>query len=401
MHYIKRFDQISMDDIATVGGKCASLGEMYCSLSGLGVLVPNGYAITTDAYRHYMRSNGLDEVIGAELGDLDPTDREALYDAGGKIRASIVHGEMPADLREQIVAAYGELGREYGHEKPDVAVRSSATAEDLPTASFAGQQDTYLNIAGTRNLISTCKWVFASLFTERAIAYRHQQGISHTDVALSVAVQKMVRSDLASSGVMFTLDTESGFRDAVFITAAYGLGENVVQGTVNPDEFYVFKPTLREGFRPIIKRQLGSKEIKMIYAAEHLAGIHTKNVPVHPEDRERFAISDDDVLVLARYAMAIEDHYSQRHGRTTPMDIEWAKDGESGRIYVVQARPETAQSQTDVKVREYYRLQEPGEPITTGTSSATPQTGPRAEVSATSASVGTSSAGTTSEDPPR
>ena len=251
-----------------------------------------------------------------------------------------MRGEMPDDLAAQIRTAYKELATEYGP-SPDVAVRSSATAEDLPTASFAGQQETYLNIRGADNLLTACKRVFASLFTNRAISYRVDQGFAHMDVALSIGVQKMVRSDKGASGVMFTLDTETGFRDVVFINAAYGLGENVVQGTVNPDEFYVFKTTLAQGHRPILKRQLGSKERKLIYAADAMAGVSTRNIPVKREDRERFAITDDEVLQLARYAITIENHYSQQAGHPMPMDIEWAKDGESGELFILQARPET------------------------------------------------------------
>ncbi len=368
MPYIKHFSEIDIDDIATVGGKCASLGEMYTSLSNLGVKVPDGFAITADGFRHYLAHNNLYEEIAELLRDLDVEDVDELSDIGGKIRASIIHGDMPQDLRDEIYAAYGELA-DGGNPKPAVAVRSSATAEDLPMASFAGQQDTYLNISGTRHLGTTCKLVFASLFTDRAIAYRTHHGFDHMDVALSIAVQKMVRSDLAAAGVMFTLDTESGFRDVVFITSAYGLGENVVQGTVNPDEFYVFKPGLaRAETRPILKRQLGSKELKMIYAGEALAGVSTKNVPVHNDERQLFSISDAEAVKLARYAVIIEEHYSRRAGVDRPMDIEWAKDGETGELYIVQARPETVQSRADRNVLENYRLKERGEVIARGKS---------------------------------
>jgi pyruvate,water dikinase len=264
-------------------------------------------------------------------------------------------------LIDQIREAYREVEAEYG-DNTDVAVRSSATAEDLPNASFAGQQETYLNIRGTNNLLATCRQVFASLFTDRAISYRVHQGFSHMDVALSIGVQKMVRSDLASSGVMFSIDTETGFRDAVFITAAYGLGENVVQGTVNPDEFYVFKPTLAQGKRPILKRQLGEKALKMIYTSDPMASMSTTNVRVRIEERRRFCINDDEVLQLARYAATIEDHYGR------PMDIEWAKDGENGRLYIVQARPETVQASSDVNVQEIYHLRSQGKVLATGKS---------------------------------
>ena len=367
MNYIKRFAEIGLDDIDMVGGKNASLGEMFGSLADLGVRVPNGFAITADGFRHYLQHNSLYDEIPTLLQQLDVEDVDSLFDIGGKIRASIIHGDMPQDLRDAIFSAYGELAGD-GNPKPAVAVRSSATAEDLPTASFAGQQDTYLNISGTRHLSTACKLVFASLFTDRAIAYRTHHGFNHMDVALSIAVQKMVRSDLASSGVMFTLDTESGFRDVVFITSAYGLGENVVQGTVNPDEFYVFKPGLDTGTKPIVKRQLGSKELKMIYAAEALAGVSTKNVPVHSNDRGLFSISDEEAVTLARYAVAIEKHYSKRAGRDQPMDIEWAKDGETGELYIVQARPETVQSRADQTVQENYKLRDHGEVILRGKS---------------------------------
>jgi pyruvate,water dikinase len=368
MQYIKRFSEITYDDVAIVGGKNASLGEMYRELRDLDVLVPNGFAITADAFRYYIEHNGLFDEIKRLLSDLDLNDTHRLSDVGGIIRAGIVHGDMPADLKEEIVAAYRELGEEHGH-NPDVAVRSSATAEDLPDASFAGQQESYLNIRGTRNLSTTCKWVFSSLFTDRAIAYRAHHGFDHMDVALSITVQKMVRSDISSSGVIFTLDTESGFRDVVFVTSAYGLGENVVQGTVNPDEFYVHKSKLEQGFAPILQRHIGTKELKMIYSAENVRGNSTRNVEVKPAERREFSIEEEDVLTLARYATTIEKHYSKRNGQPTPMDIEWAKDGESGQLFIVQARPETVQSRVDnVQFQETFRLDGTGEVLTQGKS---------------------------------
>jgi pyruvate,water dikinase len=276
-----------------------------------------------------------------------------------------VDGELPPQLAEEIQAAYEEMGVEYG-DKPDVAVRSSATAEDLPDASFAGQQETYLNIRGIEHLLRTCKRVLASLFTDRAIHYRVDKGFDHMSIALSIGVQKMVRSDLASSGVMFTLDTESGFRDVVMITAAYGLGENVVQGAVNPDEFLVFKPTLESGHRPIVRRHLGEKAIKMIYTRDPVTAAATRNVAVKKEERGQFAISDDEVLTLARYAVAIEKHYSTSAGKPRPMDIEWAKDGESGELFIVQARPETVHSTRTGAVQEIFTLQERGPVLSTG-----------------------------------
>ncbi len=361
MQYVKRFAELGIKDVPLVGGKNASLGEMYQSLTGEGIKVPNGFATTADAYRLYIEHNGLHDKIAAELEKLDTRDVDALVIAGAKIRQWIMHGEMPEALATDIRAAYKEVEAEYG-ENTDVAVRSSATAEDLPTASFAGQQETYLNIRGTTNLLSTCKQVFASLFTDRAISYRVDKGFTHMDVALSIGVQKMVRSDLAASGVMFSIDTESGFPDVVFITAAYGLGENVVQGAVNPDEFYVFKPTLTEGKRPILKRQLGEKAIKMIYTSDPMAGMSTRNVRVRLEERRQFAIDDDEVLELARYAAAIERHYGR------PMDIEWAKDGNTGELFIVQARPETVKSMADVNVQEIFHLRSRGKVLTSGKS---------------------------------
>lgn len=367
MHYIRRFDQLGIQDVALVGGKNASLGEMYRSLTPRGVKVPGGFATTAEAYRHYLDHNQLHDRIEQVLAGVDGKDVTALATAGARIRSWINHGDMPADLAEEIDQAYQQLEAEYG-EHTDVAVRSSATAEDLPSASFAGQQETYLNIRGSRNLIATCKQVFASLFTDRAISYRIHQGFEHMEVALSIGVQKMVRSDLGAAGVMFTIDTETGFRDVVFITAAYGLGENVVQGAVNPDEFYVFKPTLAAGKRPILKRQLGEKTIKMVYTHDPMAGHSTHNVEVHKQARQRFALSDDEVLELARQAVIIEAHYSKEAGQARPMDIEWAKDGESGELYIVQARPETVQSQADSSYAQVYRLQSRGAVLARGKS---------------------------------
>jgi len=366
MTYILHFAELGMRDVPLVGGKNASLGEMYRALAAQQVKVPNGFATTAAAYRYYLHHNKLDQRIGEALAALDTRDVRALAVTGAKIRQWIMRGELPDDLAAEIRTAYKELAAEYGP-SPDVAVRSSATAEDLPTASFAGQQETYLNIRGTDNLLAACKRVYASLFTDRAISYRVDQGYAHMDVALSIGVQKMVRSDKGASGVMFTLDTETGFRDVVFINAAYGLGENVVQGAVNPDEFYVFKTTLAQGFRPILKRQLGSKERKLIYAADAMAGVSTRNIPVKREERERFAIGDDEVLQLARYAVAIENHYSQQAGHPMPMDIEWARDGESGELFILQARPETVHAAKQA-VLETYRLQQRGTVLAEGRS---------------------------------
>lgn len=361
MQYVKRFSEIGIDDVPMVGGKNASLGEMYRALGSAGIKVPNGFATTAQAYRLYIEHNKLQQKIAAELEQLDTRDVDALQISGAKIRQWIMHGRMPNELVDEIRNAYKKLEDEYG-ENTDVAVRSSATAEDLPTASFAGQQETYLNIRGTTNLLVTCKQVFASLFTDRAISYRVDQGFTHMDVALSIGVQKMVRSDRAASGVMFSIDTESGFRDVVFITSAYGLGENVVQGAVNPDEFYVFKPTLAEGKEPILKRQLGEKALKMIYTSDPMAGMSTHNVRVRLEERRAFSIDDSDVLQLARYATAIEEHYGR------PMDIEWAKDGETGELFIVQARPETVKSADDGNIQELYHLRTRGQVLTAGKS---------------------------------
>jgi len=368
MRYIRRFSEITIDDIPLVGGKNASLGEMFSALAEQGVRVPDGFAITADGYHHFIAHNHLQEKIDAALEPLDVNDIDALTLAGALIREHIMYADIPEDLAAEIHEAYGTLADEYKHANPDVAVRSSATAEDLPTASFAGQQDTYLNIRGERNLISTCRQVFASLYTNRAIAYRELHGFKHADVALSIGVQKMVRSDLGASGVMFSLDTESGFRDVVFITAAYGLGENIVQGKVNPDEYYVFKPTLAQGKRPIIKRQRGDKAIKMIYTDDPGAGISTRNVRVQRDGREQFALSDDEILELARYAVIIEQHYSHRAGTERPMDIEWARDGKDGKLYIVQARPETVQARADLATQEIYSLASHGDIITRGKS---------------------------------
>jgi pyruvate,water dikinase len=365
--YVRRFAELGIEDVPLVGGKNASLGEMYRELSSQGVKIPNGFATTAAAFRYYLEFNGLKERIGDVLAKLDPDDVDALAHTGAEIRSWIVDGNLPDDLAKEIAVAYEDMGREYGP-NPDVAVRSSATAEDLPDASFAGQQETYLNVKGVDNLLRTCKRVLASLFTDRAIHYRVDKGFDHMSIALSIGVQKMVRSDKGSSGVIFTLDTESGFRDAVFITGAYGLGENVVQGAVNPDEFYVHKPTLEKGFRPIIKRHMGEKAIKMIYARDPVTGHATSNVGVRKEDRQRFCITDDDVLQLAKYAVAIEKHYTKKAGQPRPMDIEWAKDGLSGELFIVQARPETVHSLHKGAFHDVFTLEQRGRVLAQGKS---------------------------------
>ena len=367
LKYIRRFAELGIHDVPQVGGKNASLGEMYRELSSQGVKVPNGFATTAQAYRDFLAHNTLTERIAEALGTLDTRDVEALARTGAAIRGWIMDAELPPRLVEEISTAYEELGREYGG-APDVAVRSSATAEDLPEASFAGQQETYLNIKGAEQLLRTCRRVLASLFTNRAISYRVDKGFDHLSIALSIGVQKMVRSDLGASGVMFTLDTESGFRDVVMITAAYGLGENVVQGAVNPDEFLVFKGTLDKGYKPIIRRHLGEKALKMIYAADPVTGQATRNVAMRQEERQHFAINDEEVLALARQAMAIERHYSTQAGVPRPMDIEWAKDGRSGELFIVQARPETVHAIRKTTVQTVFRLNQRGPVLVQGKS---------------------------------
>ena len=363
--YIRWFSEIGIDDVPLVGGKNASLGEMYRELDGSGVKVPNGFAVTAEGYRHFLRSAGLDRVIPDLIAGLDTGNVENLRQRGRRVRDAILAALLPADLEDEIVAAYDKLGGDRT-QSLDVAVRSSATAEDLPDASFAGQQETYLNVHGRQLLLNACKRCFASLFTDRAISYRVDKGFDHFQIALSIGVQRMVRSDLAASGVMFTLDTETGFRDVVLINAAYGLGENVVQGSVNPDEFYVFKPTLARGFRPILERRMGNKEFKLVY--DEGGGRMTRNVPVPPEDRCRFAIKDEEILTLARCACLVEEHYSKKRGKPTPMDIEWAKDGFSGELFIVQARPETVQSQCSPQSLELYELKAHGDVLVRGRS---------------------------------
>ena len=363
--YIRWFEEIRAEDIPYVGGKNASLGEMYQALTPQGVKIPNGFAITAEAYRYFLREAKLDSTIYEILKDLDTNDLDNLRQRGKHVRHAILSSTLPSDLEDLILIAYQELSEE--HMGPtDVAVRSSATAEDLPDASFAGQQETYLNVQGDRVLLETCKRCFASLFTDRAISYRVDKGFDHCHIALSIGVQQMVRSDLATAGVLFTIDTETGFPDVVLINASYGLGENVVQGTVNPDEYYVFKPTLKQGFRPILHKISGSKEFKLIY---DIGGSKmVKNVPVSLEDRSRFAMTDEEILTLARWGCLIEDHYTTQKGRPCPMDIEWAKDGQTGELFIVQARPETVQSRKNLDVLEVYHLKHRGSVLVQGRS---------------------------------
>ncbi len=360
-------ETVGLPDLPRVGGKNASLGEMIQGLISQGIRVPGGFATTAVAYEYFLESAGLREPLQDLFRDLDVEEVTALQRCGREARGLLLHTPFPAPLREAITQAYEDLCGIYGGEV-DVAVRSSATAEDLPDASFAGQQETYLNITGVEGVLSACHRCFASLFTDRAIAYRQYHDFDHLAVALSVGVQKMVRSDLATSGVIFTLDPESGFRDAVLITAAYGLGENVVQGVVNPDEYLVFKPTLMQGYRPILSQKLGSKDLKLIYDTG--GSRLTRNVPVAPADRQRYALGEEEILQLARWACLIEQHYSQIHGRPTPMDIEWAKDGLTGELNIVQARPETVQSQRSGSVLKTYQFKTPPDqvPLITGRS---------------------------------
>lgn len=348
---------VGVQDVEKVGGKNASLGEMISNLAGAGVSVPGGFATTADAYREFLEQSGLDKQIHDLLDKLNVDDVNALAKAGKQIRQWIMEANLPNQLDTDIRAAFKELAQ---GQDIAVAVRSSATAEDLPDASFAGQQETFLNIRGVDNVIRAVKEVFASLFNDRAIAYRVHQGFDHRQVALSAGIQRMVRSETGTSGVMFTLDTESGFRDVVFITAAYGLGETVVQGAVNPDEFYIHKPTLEAGRPAILRRNLGSKAIKMVYGEEAKAGLSVKTVDVPEEDRGCFSITDAEVVSLAKQALIIEKHYGR------PMDIEWAKDGDDGKLYIVQSRPETVKSRTQVSVMERYLMKEKGHILVEG-----------------------------------
>jgi pyruvate,water dikinase len=363
--FIKWFADIAIGDIPLVGGKNASLGEMVQELTGKGVKVPDGFAITAEAYRHFIREARLDERIRSTLSDLNTHDMANLSQRGRAVRQAILSATLPQNLEDEIAGAYRGLQGDSAVSL-DVAVRSSATAEDLPDASFAGQQETYLNVQGVAALLETCKRCFASLFTDRAISYRVDKGFDHFKIALSIGVQRMVRSDLACSGVMFTIDTETGFRDAVLVSAAYGLGENVVQGSVTPDEFVVFKPTLKTGHRPILQRTVGSKEFKLVYDLG--GGKMVKNVPVPPADRALLSLTDEEVLQLARWGCIVEDHYSAKRGQPVPMDLEWAKDGITGELFIVQARPETVQSRKNLDVLESYQLRRRGHVLITGRS---------------------------------
>ena len=358
MSYVVSFEQLRMADVDSVGGKNASLGEMISQLSGAGVRVPGGFATTAEAFRQFLRAAELDKRIAERLASLNPEDVRELASAGAEIRQWIVDAPFPAEFEEQVRQAFAALDADG---KGSFAVRSSATAEDLPDASFAGQQETFLNVVGIEDVLDKIRHVFASLYNDRAISYRVHKGYAHAEVALSAGVQRMVRSDKGSAGVMFTLDTESGFRDVVFITSSYGLGETVVQGAVNPDEFYVFKPTLEAGHYPIVSRRIGSKLIKMEFDPERPEGRAVRTVDVPVSERNRYSLTDEEIVELARYAVIIEKHYDR------PMDIEWGRDGVDGKLYILQARPETVKSQqTGADVQQRYRLKATGQVLVTG-----------------------------------
>jgi pyruvate, water dikinase len=369
--FILWFNEIGIEDVPLVGGKNASLGEMYRKLKDKGIKVPNGFAITAYAYRYVLKYSGIEEEIKKILKGLDTGNLQNLISKGRAVRDVIRFAELPPDLTQSIYSAYDKLTDEFGYARDnlDVAIRSSATAEDLPDASFAGQQDTFLNVRGRLNVQEACKNCFASLFTNRAISYRHDKGFSQFDISLSIAVQKMVRSDSAYSGVMFSIDTETGFKDAVFITAAYGLGENVVRGVVNPDEYYVFKPALKKGKRAVISRKVGDRKSKLVYSLEEDA---VKDVPITLDERHRYVLPDDEILQLAEWACIIEEHYSNEAGTFKPMDIEWAKDGDgvnvgTGDLFIVQARPETIHSRKASNTYENYKLLKKSDVVVVGT----------------------------------
>jgi pyruvate,water dikinase len=362
--YVIPLERVGLSDIPTVGGKNASLGELIRHLGPARVRVPAGFAVQADAFRAHLKENGLERDVYDALARLDVRDVTALASEARRIRDRIRSAPLPQDLEGEVLQAYAALSESHGESATDVAIRSSATAEDLPDASFAGQQESYLNVRGAARVAAAVRDCMASLFTDRAIVYRAERGFDHRAVALSVGVQKMVRSDLGSAGVVFTLDTETGFRDVVVVTAAYGLGETVVQGRVNPDEYWVHKPTLARGFRPIVRRELGDKAVRLVYAVGGLREVVEKRVSL--EERSRFALSDDEVLELSRAAMRIEDHYSARAGRPTPMDVEWAKDGRTGEVYIVQARPETVHANAGPPRLSMYRIRGKGKLLLRG-----------------------------------
>jgi len=348
MRFIKQFKEIAIKDVSSVGGKNASLGEMIKYLAPKGVNVPDGFALTTKAYWKFLKTNALDKALTEIFKDFNPKSIKSIQETGKRCRAVIAKGIFPKDLEKEILNAYAQLGKKYG-ENPDVAVRTSGVAEDMPNTSFAGQFETYLNIKGGEELLNAIRKCIASTFTDRAISYREENKIGQLKFALSIGVMKMVRSDLASSGVMFSCDTETGFADVVLINSSYGLGENVVKGKVDPDQYYVFETTLKHGYKPILEKRLGAKSIKLIYNND--SSRPTKDVPVSSEDRQKFVLSDEEILTLARWSILVEEHYKKE------MDAEWAKDGRDGKLYLVQARPETVQSRRDVNVLEEYKLQ--------------------------------------------
>jgi len=361
--FVKWFSEVGIEDVPVVGGKNAALGEMYSNLVPLGVNIPNGFALTADAYRYFFKETGLDKEIEVILADLDTKNIKNLQKRGEKVRKTILKKEFPPLLRDVIAKSYGEFEEKYGKDV-DVAVRSSATAEDLPGASFAGQQETYLNVRGAKDVLLSSRKCIASLFTDRAISYRVDKGFSHFDAALSVGIQHMVRSDESVSGVAFTIDTETGFDKVIEINGIYGLGEFIVQGIVIPDEFVIFKPTLENGHNPIISKKLGKKNIKLIYAGSK----GTKQVSVPVADVGKYCLSDEEVKKLAGWCFEIEKYFSKKHGRYTPMDIEWAKDGKTGELFIVQARPETVQSGKDKDVLKEYKLSKKTEVLASGIS---------------------------------
>ena len=369
MSYIKWFSEIGIEDVPEVGGKNASLGEMYQNLTKEGVRIPNGFAITASAYKTILDFNNVWGQLHVQLDNIDVDDVKILQERGEKCRKIIYACKLPPDLKADILNNYRKLKEEYGDDL-SVAVRSSATAEDSPEASFAGQNETYLNIQNEEDLLDAYMRCLASNFTDRSLHYKYDNGFDYYKVYLSVVVMKMVRSDIGASGVMFSLDTETGFRDVVFINGAYGLGENVVLGSIDPDSFYVHKPTFNKGHRAVLKRRLGSKALKMIFTKEanisNMAVEYTKNIDTPKKEQKRFCINDEDIMILADYAIKVENHYSHKAGFHKPMDMEWAKDGIDGHIYMVQARPETVESQQSGSVLKLYQLKEHGDVITTG-----------------------------------
>jgi pyruvate,water dikinase len=361
--FVLWFESVDMNDVSLVGGKNASLGEMYRYLVPQGIRIPNGFCVTAAAYRFFLEKTGLKERIRQELKGLDKNNINELLERGKRIRQMILHAELPQEIKKPVLDAYQKMGLQYG-KNPDVAVRSSATAEDSPEASFAGQQESYLNVQGNEELLLACKKCFASIFTNRAISYREDKKFDHFRVALSIGIQKMVRSDFGSSGVMFTVDTETGFRDAIIINADYGLGESVVQGSVNPDQFIVFKPTLEMGKKALLEKKKGEKKTKVVYATE--GHQYTKTVPVLEKEQHEFCLSESDALQLAEWGLLVEKHYSKQAGHWKPMDMEWAKDGKTGELFMVQARPETVQSRKKRTVLEEFVLKRKGKVLAEG-----------------------------------